>query len=194
MTDFNERLSAAGLSARERYYGFYTVDPVYCDFLREYDYRVPKGTRELYGQDEIGVVVSLYDSENLYYIPVDNRKISQPFTEQDLSFMKIDYAKNGALLFSKMIPVTDDVIYKPNLDETPVPDKRAQAEKIQRQRQTRWARRNCTRIVHTAERLYDNVLSSSYLESDYAKKCCDFVALERARDQYGRKSKTRTKR
>ena len=77
----------------------------YCDYLRQFDNKVPYNYNEKELRPFIGV---LFRIDNLmYFAPLSSPKAKHLKLKSKLDFLKIDNGKLGAINFNNMLPVTN---------------------------------------------------------------------------------------
>lgn len=86
-------------------FSFYTVDPSYCDFLRQFDSKVPHTMDKKSSRPFVGIVFSIKDFN--YYAPLTSPKPKHLHMSNQVDFLKINNGMWGAVNFNNMIPVND---------------------------------------------------------------------------------------
>ena len=91
------------------------LDYNYCDYLRQFDNKVPynKDKKEL--RPFIGVLFEVNNCK--YFASLSSPKPKHKTMKTTLDFMKIDNGNLGAIKFNNMLPVTDKNIIKLDLDK-----------------------------------------------------------------------------
>ena len=81
------------------------VDYKYCDYLREYDERVPynRGIKDL--RPFIGILFEVDGIE--YFAPLSSPKEKHKKLKNTMDLVKIDNGRYGVINFNNMIPVTN---------------------------------------------------------------------------------------
>ena len=158
---------------------FYYVSDDYIRFLKQVDKRVPdndNGTRPY-----IGVVVEIAGVE--YYAPLTSPKPKHQGMRNGKDFRRISGGKYGAINFNNMIPVPRDALTRIIID-----DVEDQAYRRLLRNQYTYIQSDAAQIVKTAERLRALVMTDDGQLNTYdkviKKRCCDFMALERALADY----------
>ena len=82
---------------------FYTVNPSYCDFLRQFDKCVPYNFDKKDTRPFVGVLIKINDS--LYYAPLTSPKPKHLKMKNQLDFIKIKGGELGAINLNNMIPI-----------------------------------------------------------------------------------------
>lgn len=83
---------------------FYTVNPSYCDFLRQFDKCVPYNFDKKDTRHFVGVLIKINDS--LYYAPLTSPKPKHLKMKNQLDFIKIKGGELGAINLNNMIPIS----------------------------------------------------------------------------------------
>lgn len=93
------------------------VDYKYCDYLRQFDSRVPynAGTKEL--RPFIGILFVVDGCE--YFAPLSSPKVKHMHMKNNLDVVKIDGGRYGVVNFNNMIPVTSKNYELFDLNATP---------------------------------------------------------------------------
>ena len=91
------------------------IDEVYCNFLRNFDNKVPYN----YGKKElrpfVGVLFEV--GKCMYFAPLSSPKPKHLKLKSKLDFLKIDKGKLGAINFNNMLPVKPNNIITIDLDQ-----------------------------------------------------------------------------
>lgn len=160
---------------------FCTVDPLYCDFLRQFDNRVPytmdaKSTRPF-----VGVVFRVNGCN--YYAPLSSPKPKHQRMHNQVDFMKINGGVWGAINFNNMIPVRADCLTATEMNILPGDTVEEQNYKNLMKNQLSWCNANRELILKRAQRLYGWITTQTAFPQ-LVKRCCDFTTLEQHMDQY----------
>lgn len=84
------------------------VDSIYCDYLRQFDYKVPFNYGKKESRPFVGVLFEVGDYK--YFAPLSSPKPKHLKMKKAIDFMKIDGGKLGIVNFNNMIPVMDNNI------------------------------------------------------------------------------------
>lgn len=157
------------------------VSASYCDFLRQYDSRVPQNSNEKDNRPFIGVVLEINDKT--YYAPLSSPKEKHMQMKNTIDFLKIENGKYGAINFNNMIPVThNDII----AEDYSIHNTDTQEEKKYKNlvyNQIVWCNSNKQVIYKKAKQLYKSIVYGKPSEG-LRNRCCDFKKLERALNIY----------
>ena len=88
-------------------YSLVTVNSKYCDYLRNFDYRVSYNANEKELRPFVGVLFEI--GEIKYFAPLSSPKYKHLKMKNSIDFYKIDSGKLGAINFNNMIPVYEKV-------------------------------------------------------------------------------------
>ena len=155
------------------------LDYKYCDYLREFDYRVAynKGVKEL--RPYIGVLFKVNNLE--YFAPLSSPKVKHKTMHNSIDLIKIKNGEYGVINLNNMLPVRQnnyeiiDLNSPKNSDET----KRFNLIK----KQLRWLNSNRKAIYENAINLY-NLYINNKLPTRIRNRCCNFSLLEEKCSQY----------
>ena len=156
------------------------LDTDYCNYLREYDNKVPYNYKEKELRPFVGV---LFRIDNLmYFAPLSSPKPKHLKLKTKLDFLKIDNGKLGAINFNNMLPVTQDNIIKLDLNKECLTKSEEKYTKLLKE-QIYWLNRNKEKLYGRAKKLYNKYIDDT-LDSSIAKRCCDFKLLEEKCNEY----------
>lgn len=150
------------------------VDYKYCDYLREYDERVPynRGIKDL--RPFIGILFEVDGIE--YFAPLSSPKEKHKKLKNTMDLVKIDNGRYGVINFNNMIPVTNK-----NYIEFDLYSKPGTKQEFDRQNllktQLKWLNDNKKSVIGKAVRLYD-MYKKNRLPNRIKNRCCNFVLLE----------------
>lgn len=82
------------------------IDSDYCDYLRNWDKRVPYNFSRKENRPFVGVLFNVGDAE--YFAPLSSPKEKHKIMRNMVDFLKIDDGNLGVVNFNNMIPVTKD--------------------------------------------------------------------------------------
>lgn len=156
------------------------IDSNYCEYLRQYDNRVPynAGIKEL--RPFIGILFKVENCE--YFAPLSSPKPKHSKLLNTLDVIKIADGKLGIINFNNMIPV-----YKNNyqlIDLNKKSDKKAELSRIiLLQNQLRWLNANKTDIYLKSNTLYKKYIKG-LLPQNVINRCCNFKLLEAKCKEY----------
>ena len=150
------------------------VDYKYCDYLREYDERVPynRGIKDL--RPFIGILFEVDGIE--YFAPLSSPKEKHKKLKNTMDLVKIDNGRYGVINFNNMIPVTNK-----NYIEFDLYSKPGTKQEFDRQNllktQLKWLNDNKKSVIGKAVRLYD-MYKKNRLPNRIKNRCCNFILLE----------------
>ena len=152
------------------------IDSNYCDYLRQYDNRVPynAGIKEL--RPFIGILFKVENCE--YFAPLSSPKPKHSKLLNTLDVIKIADGKLGIINFNNMIPVSNDVIQKLDIrpSSSDTPKEREYKELLNNQLD--WCNDNIDNIIKKANKLYRLITQSPEKSINLTRRCCDFKKLE----------------
>lgn len=154
---------------------FYTIDPDYCDYLREADHRVPYTHDEKANRPFVGVVFSV--GRFNYYAPLTSPKKKHLTMKNAIDFTRIKDGVYGAINFNNMIPAPISCLKKVNVRPAPSDTKEQRQYKALLANQLSWCNSNKEEIIGKAEKLYDTICNGRGWPR-LAERCCFFPALE----------------
>lgn len=162
------------------------VDPKYCNYLRQFDSKVPYN----FGRKELrpfakGILFSVDGLE--YFAPLTSPKPKHLTMNNTIDFQKIDEGKLGAINFNNMIPVSANNYRFFDLNK--VSSDKANNKRIKMMQEIfRWLNDNKSLIYTKASILYKNYQNQT-LNSNVVKRCCNFKLLEKKCKEYNKLNK-----
>ena len=149
------------------------LDYKYCDYLREFDYRVAynKGVKEL--RPYIGVLFVVNNME--YFAPLSSPKEKHKTMHNSIDLIKIKNGEYGVINLNNMLPVTLDNYEIINLDSPKDINETKRFNLIKKQ--LRWINSNRYKIYDSATTLYDLYVNNK-LPLRIKKRCCNYLLLE----------------
>lgn len=159
------------------------VDSKYCDYLRNYDNKVPynAGTKDL--RPFIGVLFTIEKCE--YFAPLSSPKPKHKKLKNTLDLIKIENGNYGVVNFNNMIPVTNNNYIEFDLNKkTKDKDEMFRLELLRNQ--LRWLTSN-KKMVNTKSKLLYNLYKRNKLPKNVKDRCCDFPLLEKVCTEYNSK-------
>lgn len=156
------------------------VDYKYCDYLRQFDNRVPynAGSKEL--RPFIGILFVVNDCE--YFAPLSSPKAKHLNMKNNVDLVKIDGGRLGVINFNNMIPVKTNSYELFDLNSKPnnTPELKRQ---ILLKSQLLWLNKNITSVKGKAIKLYDKYKNNK-LPERLKQRCCNFILLEEKCNEY----------
>ena len=146
------------------------VNYKYCDYLRNYDNRVPFNFDKKKKRPFIGVLFEI--NKCLYFAPLTSPKPKHLIMKNTLDFYRLDNGKLGAINFNNMIPVKLNNIEIININK--IDDK--QYNSLLKE-QYRYLIRNQDDVFKLSKRLY-TLYVKGRLGEKIIKRCCNFPLLE----------------
>lgn len=152
----------------------------YCDYLRQFDKRIPynKDKKEL--RPFVGVLFMVNDLE--YFAPLSSPKEKHYKMKNTLDFYKLKNGKLGAINFNNMFPVKEK-----NYDLIDLNSKcnNLLEEKYQSllKEQLTWLNEHFNQIQNKSIKLY-NLYINNKLPKQIVNRCCNFKLLEEKSLQY----------
>lgn len=150
------------------------LDSNYCNYLREFDSKVPYNFKEKELRPFVGVLFRI--DKLMYFAPLSSPKPKHLKLKSKLDFLKIDNGKLGAINFNNMIPVTENNIIKIDLNKKCLNELDEKYNKLLKE-QIFWLNRNSEKIYGRSKKLYDKYIEGT-LNRNIADRCCNFKLLE----------------
>ena len=130
-------------------FSFYTVDPQYCDYLRQYDPCIPYTMDQKSIRPFVGIVFSINGFQ--YYAPLTSPKPKHLHMKNQVDFLKINRGEWGAVNFNNMIPVPSECLAKVQMKILDTDSAQETAYKNLLSNQLSWCNANRETILkHTA--------------------------------------------
>ena len=152
---------------------FYDVNPIYADFLRQFDNHIPNINYETNNKFVCGIVLSANGYN--YFAPISSSK-----KKQQTSFLIED--SNGTVLssikFGFMFPVPNSEIFAKDFGQIRKVDP-LYANLLEKE--YRFCRKNERNILERAAKVYEIGCNPEHV---LHKFCCDFPILEIKHDEY----------
>lgn len=158
------------------------MDYTYCDYLRQFDYKVPYNKKKKELKPFIGVLFEVNNCK--YFAPLSSPKPKHKTMKTTLDFMKIDNGNLGAINFNNMLPVTDKNIIALDLDKECFTKQEEKYTKMLKE-QLFWLNRNNDKLFGRSKKLYDKYINGT-LNKNIADRCCNFKLLEEKCIEYNK--------
>lgn len=162
-------------------FSFVLVDAQYCNYLRQFDSRVPYNMNNKINRPFVGILFSINNIE--YYAPLSFPKPKHLTMNNQVDVIKINNGQYGIINLNNMIPVhinsTSLINIKINPNDTPN-DKRYKNLLLN---QLIWCNKNANKIIKQANRLYNMIINNKAWDK-LADRCCNYIACENALKQY----------
>ena len=150
------------------------VDVDYCDYLRQFDYRVVynKNSKEL--RPFVGVLFTIRNME--YFAPLSSPKIKHLKMKNTIDFYKLDGGKLGAINFNNMIPVRKENYKLIDFDKKTSNIEELKYNNLLKE-QLLWLNKYEDEILSKSYKLYYLYLNNR-LTPNIKNRCCNFPLLE----------------
>ena len=158
------------------------IDTAYCDFLRQYDNKVPYNYAKKAIRPFVGVLFEVNGCK--YFAPLSSPKPKHLKMKTMMDFLKIDNGKLGAINFNNMLPVRKKNIIELDLNKEPLTKSEEKYTKLL-QEQLYWLNRNDERLYDRSKKLYDKYVDGT-LNKNIASRCCNFKLLEEKCKEYNK--------
>lgn len=158
------------------------VDYKYCDYLRQFDSRVPynAGTKEL--RPFLGILFVVDGCE--YFAPLSSPKVKHMHMKNNLDVVKIDGGRYGVVNFNNMIPVTSKNYELFDLNATPKDTYELKWQNLLKS-QLLWLNKNIKKVKGKALSLYEKY-KNGRLDERIKSRCYDFILLEEKCKEYNK--------
>lgn len=156
------------------------LDSSYCNYLRQFDSRVPYNYANKELRPFIGVLFRV--NECMYFAPLSSPKSKHLKISSKLDFLKIDNGKLGAINFNNMLPVSKNNITKVNLTIQGTTKDDIKYNNLLKA-QLFWLNRNCEKLFGRAKKLYTKYIDGTLNEHIF-NRCCNFPLLEEKCKEY----------
>lgn len=156
------------------------IDCNYCDYLREFDNRVPYNKNEKELRPFIGILFTIKDCE--YFAPLSSPKPKHLKMKNTIDFFKIDKGILGAVNFNNMIPVKENNYKVINLNKKTLTLSENKYQELLRD-QLNWLNENYIQVKNKSSKLY-NLYINNKLSENIKARCCNFKLLEDKCNQY----------
>lgn len=164
-------------------YSLVTVNSKYCDYLRNFDYRVSYNANEKELRPFVGVLFEI--GEIKYFAPLSSPKYKYLKMKNSIDFYKIDSGKLGAINFNNMIPIPEQEYTYIDIFNTGDNEIERKYNKLLKN-QLRWLNRYGQSLKEKAKMLYDKRINMK-LSDNIANRCCNFALLEEKYKEYIKK-------
>ena len=151
------------------------VSSKYCDYLRQYDYRVPYNNYSKKHRPFVGVLFKIEHFE--YFAPLSSPKRKHLSMKNTLDFLKLKDGKLGAINFNNMIPVM-----KNNYNIVTLQDLSDKYISLLDE-QLSWINSHKIQIKNKSYKLY-NLYKANKLPFNIKERCCNYVLLEEVCNKY----------
>lgn len=159
------------------------LDTNYCNYLRQFDDKVPYNFNEKKTRPFVGVLFKVHNI--MYFAPLSSPKPKHLKLKTKLDFLKLDNGKLGAINFNNMLPVTKNNIIEIDLNKDHLTKSEEKYNKLLKE-QIYWLNRNDEKLYGRSKKLYDKYLDGT-LDLNIAKRCCNFKLLEDKCKEYNKR-------
>lgn len=162
----------------EKFLKLVKIDSKYCDYLRDFDKRVPYNYGKKESRPFIGVLFKV--NECMYFAPLSSPKPKHLHMKNAIDFMKLDNGKLGIVNFNNMIPIKEHNIELFNVDDYK-DNKYSGLLKLQ----LYFLNHNYDKLSRYSRLLYEKHTSKKLTKVIY-DRCCDFKLLEEKCEEYNK--------
>lgn len=162
-------------------FSFYTVDAFYCNFLQQFDSKVPHTMDKKSSRPFVGIIFSI--KEFKYYAPLTSPKPKHLHMSNQIDFLKINNGIWGAVNFNNMIPVNDFSIKEIDMRIDKEDTQDVIMYKKLLMNQLSWCNSHRDLILKQAEKLYNLIVNQKGWKS-LADRCCNFPEDEKYCKEY----------
>ena len=155
----------------------------YCDYLREFDNRVPYNKNEKELRPFIGILFEINSCE--YFAPLSSPKPKHKNMKNTIDFFKIKKGELGAVNFNNMIPVKSDNYVLIDLNKETLTEAENKYQKLLKE-QLAWLNANFQQVKNKSSKLYQ-MYNAGKLRVNVVNRCCNFKLLEEKCLQYEEK-------
>ena len=150
------------------------VDSNYCDYLRQFDSRVPYNNENKELRPFVGILFNVNECE--YFAPLSSPKPKHKKMSNGIDFLKIDDGDLGAVNFNNMIPVESSNYWLVDLDRK-YEEISEQKYYILLSKQLEWLDSNYDKVKKKSSKLYQLYITNK-LPNNIKDRCCNFKLLE----------------
>lgn len=151
------------------------VDYKYCDYLKQFDNKVPynAGSKEL--RPFIGILFVVNGCE--YFAPLSSPKAKHLDMKNNVDLVKIDGGRLGVINFNNMIPVKPSNYELFDLNSKPATTPELKRQNLLKS-QLLWLNKNISTVKGKAIKLYEKYKDNK-LPERISQRCCNFILLEK---------------
>ena len=158
------------------------INSNYCDYLRNFDKKVPYNFKSKSSRPFIGVLFEVNGCK--YFAPLSSPKPKHLKIIDNIDFLRLDKGKLGAINFNNMIPVKNNNIDFIDLNKECMTRKEMLYQKLLKE-QLYWLNRNSYKLYNRANKLYFKY-SEGKLSKKVSDRCCNFPLLEEKCNEYNK--------
>lgn len=150
------------------------VDSNYCDYLRQFDSRVPYNNEKKELRPFVGILFNVNECE--YFAPLSSPKPKHKNMSNGIDFLKIADGDLGAVNFNNMIPVESNNYWLVDLNRE-YEELSEQKYYILLSKQLEWLDSNYDKVKKKSSKLY-HLYTNNKLPNNIKNRCCNFKLLE----------------
>ena len=158
------------------------VNTEYCEYLRQFDYRVLYNKNEKENRPFVGILFEINSCE--YFAPLSSPKPKHKNMKNTIDFFKIKGGELGAVNFNNMIPVMAGDYSLVDLNKETLTLAELKYQKLLRE-QIYWLNNNYIQVKNKSLKLY-NFYNDGKLPESIKIRCCNFKFLEEKCLEYKR--------
>lgn len=156
------------------------IDTNYCDYLRQFDSKVPYNAFDKKLRPFIGILFMVNEIE--YFAPLSSPKEKHKTLKNTLNLLKIDNGNLGVINFNNMIPVKKDNYIYYDLYKKNINGPELQRNMLLR-KQLRWITKQHKSVRDKSYILY-KLYKENKLHENIKNRCCNFPLLENKCNEY----------
>ena len=156
------------------------IDKNYCNYLRNFDSKVPYNYDKKINRPFIGVLFKVNNYE--YFAPLSSPKKKHLKMKNTIDFHKIKNGELGAINFNNMIPVNKNNYELVDLSSKNINSSESKYQKLLIEQLT-WLNENNIQVRNKSLKLY-NLYNSNKLSNNIKNRCCNYKLLEEKCNEY----------
>lgn len=168
----------------KKYFKLVRINENYCDYLRQFDDKVPYNKNSKKLRPFVGILFSI--NECMYFAPLSSPKPKHLKMYDTIDFLRLDSGRLGAINYNNMIPVKSNNIYEIDLNSKP--EKNWEKYNYLLKLQIYWLNRNYDLVITKAKALYFDYTNAN-LPENILSRCCNFKLLEEKCNLYEEQNK-----
>ena len=157
----------------KKYFKLVRIDSRYCDYLRDFDSKVPYNKNNKKLRPFVGILFSV--NSLLYFAPLSSPKPKHLNMHDTIDFLRLDDGRLGAINYNNMLPVKNENISE--IDLNIKPEKNWEKYNYLLKLQIYWLNRNYDLVTTRAKALYFDFCNNN-LPEHILSRCCNFKLLE----------------
>ena len=164
------------------------VDSKYCDYLREFDDKVPYNAFDKKLRPFLGVLFMVNDIK--YFAPLSSPKEKHKTLKNTLDLIKIKNGELGVINFNNMIPVKKDNYSEYDFDKNDMSIQDKKRNELLKD-QLRWITKQHKSVMDKSYILY-KLYRENKLHKNIKNRCCNFPLLEKKCNEYNERMLQKT--